>query len=95
MAYTQVSWGQAGLLYGGGAAQLGVQALGVLAVGAFVFTTSFILFKVMDVVYGIRISPKEELEGLDISEHGTVGYPEFGSVVQAMPAERLMPGSPV
>ena len=94
MAYTQVSWGQAGLLYGGGAAQLGVQALGVLAVGAFVFTTSFILFKLMDVIYGIRISPKEELEGLDISEHGTIGYPEFGSVVVAMPAERLMPGSP-
>jgi ammonium transporter, Amt family len=94
MAYTQVTWGQAGLLYGGGAAQLGVQALGVLAVGAFVFITSFILFKLMAVVYGIRVSPQEELEGLDISEHGTVGYPEFGSVVHAMPAERLMPGAP-
>ncbi len=94
MAYTQVTWGQAGLFYGGGTAQLAVQALGVAAVGAFVFITSFILFKLMDVIYGIRVSAKEELEGLDISEHGTVGYPEFGSVVQAMPAERLMPGSP-
>ncbi len=94
MAYTQVTWGQPGLFYGGGTAQLGVQALGVAAVGAFVFVTSFILFKLMDVIYGIRVSAKEELEGLDISEHGTVGYPEFGSVVHALPAERLMPGSP-
>lgn len=94
MAYTQVTWGQPGLFYGGGLAQLGVQALGVITVAGFVFISSFVLFKLMDVIYGIRVSAKEELEGLDISEHGTVGYPEFGSVVKAQPAERLMPGSP-
>jgi ammonium transporter, Amt family len=93
MAYTQVTWGQAGLLYGGGLAQLGAQALGVVAVAAFAFTSSFILFKLMSVTYGIRVSAKEELEGLDISEHGTVGYPEFGTTVIAEPAERVMPGA--
>ncbi len=93
MAYTQVTWGQAGLLYGGGLAQLGVQALGVISVAAFAFTSTFILFKLMSVIYGIRVSAKEELEGLDISEHGTVGYPEFGTTVVAEPAERVMPGA--
>ena len=93
MAYTQVTWGQAGLLYGGGLAQLGVQALGVVAVAAFAFTSTFILFKLMSVIYGIRVSAKEELEGLDISEHGTVGYPEFGTTVISEPAERVMPGA--
>lgn len=94
MAFTQVTWGQAGLFYGGGLTQLGVQALGVITVAGVVFFSSFLLFKLMHVIYGIRVSAKEEMEGLDISEHGTVGYPEFGSVVVAQPAERLMPGSP-
>jgi Amt family ammonium transporter len=62
-------------------------------VAAFAFTSTFILFKVMSVIYGIRVSAKEELEGLDISEHGTVGYPEFGTTVIAEPAERVMPGA--
>lgn len=93
MAYTQVSIGQPGLLYGGGLAQLSVQALGVVAVAVWAFGGSFILFKLMDLIYGIRVSAKEELEGLDIAEHGTMGYPEFGTSVVAKPAERLMPGS--
>ncbi len=94
MAFTQVTWGQPGLFYGGGFGQLAVQALGVLAVAVWAFGSSFVLFWLMNKVYGIRVSAKEELEGLDISEHGTIGYPEFGPVVVAQRGERVMPGTP-
>jgi Amt family ammonium transporter len=41
------------------------------------FGTGFIMFKVMDKIMGIRVSPEEELQGLDVPEHGTPAYPEF------------------
>jgi Amt family ammonium transporter len=81
----------AGLFYGGGFAQLGFQAIGVMAIGLWAFLTIFVVFKVTDAVIGIRVTPKEELEGLDITEHGTISYPEFGTrVVNARPGERVM-----
>jgi ammonium transporter, Amt family len=67
-----------GLLYGGGLAQLGVQALGTAVIATWAFVTMGALFYAMKVTMGIRVSPKEELEGLDISEHFTTSYPEFG-----------------
>lgn len=81
----------AGLFYGGGFTQLGIQAVGVIAIGLWAFVTIYIVFKVSDIVMGIRVSPQEELEGLDITEHGTISYPEFGTrVVNTQPGERLM-----
>ena len=68
--------GQAGLFYGGGAHQLGVQALGIAAVAAFVFTASFLVFFVCKKTIGLRVSERQELEGLDLHEHGMWGYPE-------------------
>ncbi len=68
----------AGLFYGGGVAQLGIQVLGTVAVSAWAFLTMGALFFIMKKTIGIRVSPKEELEGLDISEHFTSSYPEFG-----------------
>ncbi|RME84715.1 MAG: ammonium transporter [Caldilineae bacterium] len=85
----------AGLFYGGGFAQLGVQALGTGVIGLWAFGLAFLLFKVCDLTFGIRISPQEELEGLDISEHGTTSYPEFGSTVSAKPATRLAPNTTI
>jgi Amt family ammonium transporter len=73
----RLDWGQGGLFYGGGPHQLGVQALGLLAVGAFTFTLSFALLWLMKVVVGIRTEPEVETAGLDVSEHGMWGYPEF------------------
>lgn len=73
---TDIGWGQAGLFYGGSFAQLGVQTLGVVAAGAFAFVISFIVLKVLDKTIGLRVSEEEELMGLDISEHGSYGYPE-------------------
>jgi Amt family ammonium transporter len=69
--------GMKGLVYGGGFHQLGVQALGLAAVGAFTFTASFLGLKVMDMIWGIRVSPEVEAQGLDVHEHGMWGYPEF------------------
>lgn len=71
-----VGVGQAGLFYGGGFHQLGVQVLGVVGTFVFVAVLSFIILYVMKVVNGIRVTEEEELMGLDISEHGTYGYPE-------------------
>jgi Amt family ammonium transporter len=72
-----LDWGQAGLFYGGGLHQLGVQVLGLVAVGAFTFTTSFVVLWAMKVTVGIRAEPAVEAAGLDVSEHGMWGYPEF------------------
>jgi Amt family ammonium transporter len=72
-----LDWGQGGLFYGGGARQLGVQALGLVAVGAFTFTVSFGILWLMNVTVGIRAEPEVESAGLDVSEHGMWGYPEF------------------
>ncbi|MDH7578581.1 MAG: ammonium transporter [Bacillota bacterium] len=66
-----------GLFYGGGFGQLLAQIIGVVAVVAWAFGLGYIMFKVMDLVFGIRIPPEEELQGLDIREHGTPAYPEF------------------
>src|SRR6188472_3488125 len=69
--------GHGGLLYGGGLHQLGIQVLGLVAVGAFTFTASFLVLGLMKVTVGIRTEPHVEGMGLDVSEHGMWGYPEF------------------
>ncbi len=68
-----------GLLFGGGTKLLMAQLTGVVAVGAFVFVTSLITFLAIKYTYGLRVSLEEEIEGLDIGEHGQVAYPEFVS----------------
>jgi Amt family ammonium transporter len=68
--------GRPGLFYNGSFTQLGVQALGVVVVFAFVFVVSFATFWVIKKTYGLRVSAEEEDAGLDISEHGMYGYPE-------------------
>ncbi len=68
--------GEAGLFYGGGLHQLGVQALGIGAVFAFVFVASAAVFYACKVTIGLRVNAQQELEGLDIHEHGMWGYPE-------------------
>ena len=69
--------GTGGLWYTGSFDQLGTQALGLLAVGAFTFTASFGALWLMKVTVGIRVEPDVETAGLDVSEHGMWGYPEF------------------
>jgi Amt family ammonium transporter len=66
----------AGLFYGGGVNQLIVQALFVAIVAAWVLTTSYILFKILDKTMGLRVTAEEEAAGLDVAEHGSPGYGE-------------------
>lgn len=65
---------QQGLFYGGSADQLLSQLIGVVAVGAFVAVTSGVLFLLIKVTVGLRVSEEEELAGLDMLEHGAPGY---------------------
>jgi Amt family ammonium transporter len=69
--------GSGGLFYGGGFHQLGVQVVGLLTVGVFTFAMSFGALWLMKVTVGIRTEPEDETAGLDVSEHGMWGYPEF------------------
>jgi ammonium transporter, Amt family len=69
--------GTGGLVYTGSFGQLGTQALGLVAVGAFTFGTSFAALWLMKATFGIRVEPEVETAGLDVSEHGMWGYPEF------------------
>ena len=66
-----------GLFYGGGLKQLGVQALGVISVFIWVMVTGFILFYVLKKTAGLRVTETEELQGLDIGEHGSEAYNGF------------------
>ncbi|HEX2063592.1 MAG TPA: ammonium transporter, partial [Acidimicrobiales bacterium] len=65
-----------GLLYGGGADQLVSQAVGVVAVFAFMVVAAGLLFLVLRGTIGLRVSEEEEMEGLDVLEHGFPGYNE-------------------
>jgi ammonium transporter, Amt family len=66
----------AGLFYGGGIEQLGMQALLVLIIGIWVAITTGILFFVIKKTIGLRVSEDEERQGLDVLEHGMAGYTE-------------------
>ncbi|MGN0984691.1 MAG: ammonium transporter, partial [Gemmiger sp.] len=59
-----------GLFYGGGFTQLGIQILGVVGVGAWTAVTITITFLVIKALVGLRVSEREEIEGLDATEHG-------------------------
>jgi Amt family ammonium transporter len=74
---SNLATGTGGLVYTGSFHQLGVQALGLAAVGGFTFTASFSALWVMKRLWGIRVEEETETAGLDVSEHGMWGYPEF------------------
>jgi Amt family ammonium transporter len=56
---------------------VGVQLLGMAAAFLWVFPTCYLLFKVLSKTIGLRVSREEELEGLDLAEHGGTAYPDF------------------
>lgn len=82
-----------GLFFGGGASLLLAQAIGVAAVAGFVFAVSLGSWYLIKVTIGIRVSPEEELDGLDVGEHGMSAYPEF-AVASDRHAERVAPKGP-
>lgn len=66
-----------GLFYGGGLKLLGAQAVGVVAVGAFTFVAALVVWYLIRLVMGMRVSREEEIAGLDLGEHGMKAYPDF------------------
>jgi len=66
-----------GLFFGGGLKLLGAQAVGVVAVGAFTFTAALVIWYIIKLVIGMRVSREEEIVGLDLGEHGSKAYPDF------------------
>jgi len=62
---------------GGGLAQLGVQALGLVAAGAFAVGSMTLVFYGIKKTIGLRVTKEEELRGLDIGEHGMESYAGF------------------
>ena len=66
-----------GLFTGGGATLLVVQAIGAVAIIAWTFVTSTIVFRTLKATMGLRVSAEEEIAGLDRVEHGASAYPEF------------------
>ena len=74
---TQGGEGIAGLFYGGGLTQLGIQLVGILSIALFTVVLSGIFWFVLKSTMGLRVSPEEEMKGLDIGEHGMEAYSGF------------------
>ena len=64
-------------LINGGSSLFVTQIIGMLAIAAWAYITSFIVLKAIDSVVGLRVTPEEEIAGLDASEHGTTAYGDF------------------
>lgn len=75
-----VSGPQNGLFFGGGFTQLWIQLVGVIAAGIYTLGVGLIAWAIIKAVMGIRVSPEEEWEGLDLGEHGNIAYPDFQPV---------------
>ena len=60
-----------------GGANFATQLIGTLSVSIAAFAFAFIVFGIIKAVLGVRVSPEEEAEGLDLSEHGQAAYPDF------------------
>ena len=69
-------WGTLAVCIAAGG-NFGVQLLGVVAVGAFVFVVSLVLWKVIDVLLGVRVTKQVEQLGQDVAELKIEAYPEF------------------
>jgi Amt family ammonium transporter len=68
---------EGGLLYGGGIKQFLVQLAGVASTFIWTVITVFILFTIIKLTVGLRVSEEEEIEGLDVTEHGAIAYGDF------------------
>ena len=69
-----------GLLTGHGFSQLGIQIIGSVSFAVFAIVGSLITWLIIGAIFGgIRVTKDEEIEGLDIGEHGMEAYPDFAS----------------
>lgn len=87
------AWGTlaAGLFYTGNmfnSELIVIQLVGILACFIWTFSTSLIVYYLIDLTMGLRAPPLHEQRGLDLSEHAEIGYPEFPSGITAYTADR-------
>jgi Amt family ammonium transporter len=73
-ASTAVNSGGANGLFFGNPGQVVIQLVSIVATCVFVFIASYIILKIVDAVVGLRVSPEEEEQGLDLSQHSETGY---------------------
>lgn len=86
---------EGGLFYSGDGSLLGIQALGVISVIGWVAVTMTCIFLAIRKTIGLRVTPQEELEGLDLHEHGLAsGYADFmPATADGMALTLAQPGS--
>ena len=70
-------WGTIAVVFTNGDASLGTQLYGIVVVGIFTVVTSAVVWFILKLVMGIRVSEEEEIAGLDMGELGMEAYPEF------------------
>ena len=70
-------WGTIAVIFSNSDATIGAQIYGILSIGAFTIIASTIVWYLIKLVMGIRVTPEEEMEGSDISEIGMEAYPDF------------------
>ena len=70
-------WGTIAVVFSNSDATIGTQLYGILAIGAFTIIVSTIIWYLIKLMIGIRVTPEEEIEGSDISEIGMEAYPDF------------------
>jgi len=94
-ATTAINAGGANGLFYGNPAQLGLQAVGVLASWVLAFGMTFVILKALDAVMGLRVGEEDEMAGLDLSQHsenayalGLQAYGESGFTGAFPPVER-------
>ncbi len=76
LATEVMTGGAQGLFYGGGLAQLGLQALAMVAVAGYAFSVSYGLAKLIDRFMGFRLSAEDEASGVDFTQHAETAYAE-------------------
>ena len=70
-------WGTIAVVFSNSDATIGAQLYGILSIGAFTIIASTIVWYLIKLIMGIRVTPEEEMEGTDISEIGMEAYPDF------------------
>lgn len=87
---------EGGLFYSGSSDLLVTQLTGIIAVATYVFITMTIIFKLLDKTIGLRVSPQEEISGLDMEEHGLASsYADFMPVTEYLPHSHTSTYEPV
>tara|TARA_A200000159_G_C7302489_1_gene330818 strand:- start:124 stop:1392 length:1269 start_codon:yes stop_codon:yes gene_type:complete len=77
-------WGLLAVTLTGGS--LGAQLYGIIAIFLWTFVVSFIFWKIINSIYGLRVTEEEEEEGVDLSECGLEAYPEFSKQFDSAPS---------